>query len=102
MRLVILDSSLESTTLMNSFNSKTEVFVVNSSKTKLNELLTFIKNKEYNSVAYMAHYQKPNKHFITSDLKLDLTKSSDKTKLVDFWKHFNTHVIDYLGCALIT
>ena len=100
MRLVILDSTLES--LKNSFNFNIEVFIVNQNKTKSAEIYDFIKNKKYDSVAYMAHYQKPNKHYICDDIKLNLRYKNDRIKLTNFWKHFDTPVIDYLGCSLLT
>ena len=100
MRLVILDSRLES--LKNSFNSNIEVVIVNKNKTKSAEIYDFIKNKKYDSVAYMAHYQSPIKHHICADIRLNLRDKNDRIKLTNFWKHFDTPVIDYLGCSLLS
>ena len=99
MRLVILDSTLES--LKNSFNSNIEFFIVNKDKTKSAEIFNFIKNKKYDSVAYMDHYQKPTNHYICADIKLNLRDKNGRIKLTNFWKHFDTPIIDYLGCSLL-
>ena len=97
-RLIILDSRIKNQELIkNSITENVEYLSVNPVEDTEQKILDFILNKKYDSVAYMAHAQQPNKHIIVKDAIYNLTLEADKKKLSDFWNKFDTPVIDYLG-----